>query len=77
LSATLTFNMPHITGAITSWDGNQGVLKCDKEGKDYTFEKSNISPMKYSAPYEPKVNDKVTGFNDKEEGKVDKVMEFI
>ena len=73
--------MPHITGAITSWDGNQGVLKSDKgdtEGKDFAFEKSNISPMKYSAPYDPKVGDKVTGFSDKvEDGKVDKVMEYI
>lgn len=73
--------MPHITGTLTSWDGDKGVLKSDKgptEGKDFAFEKSNISPMKYSAAYEPKVGDKITGFNQTEEdGKVDKVMEFI
>lgn len=76
----LIFDMPHITGTLKSWDGNSGVLTSDKaptEGKDFTFEKSNIAPMKYSAPYEPKVGDKITGFNDKEDGKVDKVMEFI
>jgi hypothetical protein len=72
--------MPHITGTLKSWDGSIGVLTSDKaptEGKEFTFEKSNIAPMKYSAPYEPKVGDKITGFNDKEEGKIDKVMEFI
>ena len=79
-SQILIINMPHITGTLKSWDGNTGVLTSDKaptEGKDFTFEKSNIAPMKYSAPYEPKVGDKITGFTDKEEGKVDKVMEFI
>lgn len=73
--------MPHITGNITSWDGSNGVLKSDKaptEGKEFTFAKDSISPMKYSAPYEPKVGDKVTGFSATgEDGKVDKVMEFI
>jgi hypothetical protein len=73
--------MPHITGTVTSWDGSQGVLKSDKgptEGKDFTFGKDNISPMKYSAPYEPKIDDKITGFSPTgEDGKVDKVMEFI
>jgi len=73
--------MVHITGTITAWSGESGSIKADTAGykdKQFSFDKSNIAPLRFSEPYQPKVGDSVTAatVNDNDE-KVNQVMEYV
>ncbi len=75
--------MVHITGTITAWSGESGTgsMKSDTTGykdKQFSFKQSDIAPLKYSAPYLPKVGDQVTAATMKDdEETIDQVMEYV
>ena len=75
--------MVHITGTIIAWSGESGTgsLKASTAGykdKQFSFQQSNIAPLRFSAPYEPKVGDLVTAATMKDnEEKIDQVMEYV